>query len=154
MIIKELTTDAEFSALYDQIKALNAALTKSDYQARLKPMRAQGYRCVAAYDKESMVGAAGFWIGWRFWCGKYIDIDNVIVSESMRGRHVGKKMMSFVEAIGRAESCDLAVLDTYASNFSSHKFYYKQDYFILGYHMVKSLRVDGKLPDSAVQPRQ
>lgn len=153
-MIRELKSDNEFIALYQQIKALNIALSEKDYTTRLKEMRQAGYRCVAAFDDSGrMIGAAGFWIGWRFWCGKYIDIDNVIVDEAKRGQQIGKKLMSFIEAIGRAEKCDLAVLDTYASNFSSHKFYYKLDYFILGYHMVKSLRPNGKLPDSATQSR-
>lgn len=145
----ELTSDAEFETIFPLIQQLNPALEKAEFNTRLVHMRKAGYRCVGAYDGDVLVGISGFWVGWRFWCGKYIDIDNFVVDEAIRGKGVGKLLLAWVEAKGREEGCDQAVLDAYMTNFTANRFYVTNHFLQLGYHMIKPLNEKGRLPDSA-----
>ncbi|WP_235826627.1 GNAT family N-acetyltransferase [Acidithiobacillus ferridurans] len=40
---------------------------------------------------------AGIWLGTRFWCGRYLDVDNVIVDPQYRGVGIGQQLMDWVE---------------------------------------------------------
>jgi ribosomal protein S18 acetylase RimI-like enzyme len=150
---KELFEDTEFASLYPLIRQLNETLSEDEYAVRLQHMRADGYRCVGAYHKNTLVGASGFWIGWRFWCGKYIDMDNFVVDANQRGKGIGRTLLTWLEEKGREEQCDQMVLDAYMTNFSANKFYVQNNFLQLGYHMIKPLNAQGKLPDAAYQNR-
>ncbi len=150
---RELIEDSEFASLYPLIQQLNDTLQRDEYERRLTHMRAAGYRCVCAYSGSTLVGASGFWIGWRFWCGKYLDIDNFVVDHSHRGKGIGRQLLAWLDAKGREEQCDQMVLDAYMTNFPANKFYVQNDFIQLGYHMIKPLNPQKKLPDSAYQNR-
>ena len=148
-VCRELKTPEDFAGLMPLIRQHNPQLTEEDITRRFGAMQAAGYRAVGVFDGDTLIGASGFWIGWRFWCGKYIDIDNFVVEETRRGKGAGRALLDWIEAEARREACDLAVLDVYAGNHSAQKFYFREGYFIAGYHMVKSMRADGGLPPGA-----
>lgn len=137
--VREFTTRAEFEALYPFIAQLNKDMTREIFEQRLEPMLARGYRCAGVFDDTTgeCLGICGFWIGWRFYCGKYVDLDNFVVSEAHRSRGVGKILFRWIEALAERESCAVSVLDSYVTNPASHKFYFREGYQILGYHFVK-----------------
>ena len=136
--LRELTPD-ELPTILPFIQQLNPHQEPAELARRLAVMMPLNYHCLAAFDGTTMVGVCGFWLGMRFWCGEYIDIDNVIVDESRRSQGIGEKMIAWVEAYGTARGCQMAVLDCYVTKYAAHKFYLRQDYQILGYHFVKML---------------
>lgn len=146
MRIVELHTPEEFNAVYPLVRQLNPGMTRPVFRERLEAMRTQGYRCVAAVEHGKILGIAGFWTGTRFWCGPYIDIDNIVVDKGLRSNGVGSKLVAWIEEEGQRLGCDTAVLDSYTVNHSSHRFYFREGYMILGYHFVKTL-------DTKMKPR-
>jgi GNAT superfamily N-acetyltransferase len=139
VVIHELKTKQDWQSMYPLIKQHNKTMTRKTYDALLPEMLARGYRCIGAYQGEKLVGVMGFWVGVRFWCKKYIDIDNVVVDKSLRSKGIGSKMMAWVEAEGRRQKCDMSMLDCYVSYHASHRFYFREGYCILGYHFTKNL---------------
>lgn len=137
MEIRELATDAEFAAMYPLILQLNNDMSQATFAQRLSAMREKGYRCAGAFDGAKLVGVAGFWVGVKFWCGKYIDMDNVVVDETARGGGVGEKITQWILEEGRRLGCDKAGLDCYVTHHAAHRFYFRQGYKILGYHFVQ-----------------
>src|SRR5690242_17632986 len=109
--VRELTHKEEWLDMYALIKQLNKDMNKKQFEALLIEMLAAGYRCIGAYRKKKLVGVMGFWVGYRFWCGKYIDIDNVIVDKKLRSQGVGRQMIRWVEKEGKRLRCEIAVLD-------------------------------------------
>lgn len=137
--IRELLHKEEWLAMYPLIKQLNPDLRKKEFVALLSDMLATGYRCVGAYEDGRLAGVMGFWVGTRFWCRKYIDIDNVVVDEKDRGRGIGKKLLAWIEQEGARIGCAMAVLDSYTTAHPAHRFYLREGYCILGYHIIKRL---------------
>ncbi len=137
--VKELQTHEEWASMFALIKHQNKEMTKKEFTRLLAEMRPRGYRCIGAYLSGELVGIMGFWISFRFWCRKYIDIDNVVVDEKHRGRGIGRKMLLWVEKEGRRENCQMAVLDSYTTAQKAHRFYFREGYAILGYHFTKYL---------------
>ncbi len=139
LLIRELTSNAEWLSMYRLVKQANPKMTRKEFTETLAAMREKGYRCAAAYADDAMVGLVGFWIGWRFWCGKYIDIDNLVVDKNVRSKGVGKQLVAWVEKEGKRQKCAIAVLDSYTYNYPSHRFYFREGYVIYGYHFTKDL---------------
>ena len=137
--IREFKTQAEWNAAMKLLKQLNPDMPLREIAARVAHLRAGSYRCVGAYDGKKLAGLCGFWVGWRIWCGKYIDIDNFVVDAKWRGKGVGGALVEWVEKEGRRLGCHLAVLDSYATSAEAHRFYFGKGYHIEGYHMIKPL---------------
>ncbi len=139
MPIIELKTPADFAPAYTLLKQSNPTLTKVQFHSRLKKMLTQGYRCIAYAEKGTYIGLCGFWHGTRFWCGDFIDLDNVVVDEKMRSKKIGKKMIDWVEKEARRLQCDQLGLDCYVTHHGAHRFYLREGYIIKGYHFIKPL---------------
>jgi len=139
MPIIELKTQADFAPALRLVQQANPLLTKKNFDFRLKKMRAQGYRCIAYVEKGAYIGLCGFWQGTRFWCGDFIDLDNVVVDEKIRKQGIGKKMLDWVEKEAKRLKCDQLGLDCYTSYHDAHRFYFREGYIIKGYHFTKAL---------------
>ena len=139
MHIIELKTDAEFEKIYPLIQQLNADMTRAQFDERLREMRAIGYRCIAAVKDDTYVGISGFWQGTRFWCGRFIDFDNVVVDEAHRGSQIGAQLITWVEEEAKRLGCEQVGLDCYTTHHQAHRFYFREGYIIKGYHFIKKL---------------
>ncbi len=139
MKIVELKTLPDLRRIYPLIKQLNPKLSKAQFNARLKEMLAADYRCIAAVEGAKILGVAGFWIFTRFWCGRYIEPDNVVVDKKLRSRGVGKKLMVWIEAEAKRQKCDILYLTAYTHNHASHRFYLRERYIVRGFVFTKEL---------------
>ena len=77
------------------------------------------------------------------WCGKYLELDNVIVSKEYRSKGVGKILSDFLDKKAHLNNCTILVLDAYTSNFKAHRFYYNQGFSPKGFHFVKIIDKTG-----------
>ncbi|MDR3711147.1 MAG: GNAT family N-acetyltransferase [Capsulimonadaceae bacterium] len=136
--IRELARD-EMRTILPLVEAWNARIAPEVLAARLDEMLDEGYRCIAAYDGAELVGVGGFWIACRFWCGRHIDLDNLIVDESRRNQGIGQQMIAWLHEEGRRAHCEVAGLDTYLENTASHRLYERLGYEKIGYHYLKKL---------------
>lgn len=139
MPIIELKTTKDFAPAYRLVTQTNPTLSKADFNKRLKKMFAQGYRCIAMVENGQYLGICGFWQGTRFWCGDFIDLDNVVVDEKLRGKNIGKKLVAWVENLAKQTGCTQTGLDCYVSFDEAHRFYFREGYIIKGYHFIKPL---------------
>ncbi len=141
-----LLAEAEFAVILPLIRTLNPDIPPTLLAARLDDMRKNGYQCAGVFAGGRCVAVAGLWFGTRFWCGRYVDIDNVVVDESWRGRGIGRLLLDWVEAYARRQGCEKAVLDAYVTNGPAHAFYIRRGYRIVGFHFDKDLRGSGDPP--------
>jgi GNAT superfamily N-acetyltransferase len=108
LTIRELVGFEQIATIYDLTRQGNSHLDEATFRARLTDMLAQGgYRCIAAFDGDRMVGVSGFWVGTQLWCGKYVEPDNVFVDPKLRSRGIGAKLMQWIEAEAERIGCDV-----------------------------------------------
>lgn len=139
MPIIELKTAGDFAPAYRLVAQTNPTLSKSEFNKRLKKMLTQGYRCIAYMENSEYLGICGFWQGTRFWCGDFIDLDNLVVDEKQRGRNIGKKLVAWVENLAKQAGCAQTGLDCYVTSDAACRFYFREGYIIKGYHFVKTI---------------
>ena len=97
------------------------------------------YHLIGAFAEGSLVGVAAAWIATKVWCGRYLEIDNLVVDPAQRSSGVGTLMIQHFEALGRERDCKLLVLDSYTSNHPSHRLYHRLGFEIWGFHFIKPI---------------
>lgn len=137
--IRELSLPKEAALLFPLIEQLNPGISKSYFNQTLKAMLPLGYRCIAAFKGGKAIGACGIWTAERFWCGKYMEVDNVVVDQNQRNGGLGELMMGWVEKEAKRLKCRVVIADSYTYNHASHRFYFRQRYVIKGFCFVKDM---------------
>lgn len=97
------------------------------------------YLPLGGFEDGRLIALAGAWIATKIWCGRYLEVDNLIVHPECRGRRYGSLLMEHLESLARERECNLMVLDSYTSNYASHRLYHRLGYEIWGFHFVKEL---------------
>lgn len=143
MIVRELNSKAEMLQHISVLQELYPNLTLEAYERDLDTMLPNNNYCqVAVFDGENCLGLTGIWIGTKLWCGKYMEIDNLVVSSKYRSKGVGKLLFEYISEKAKQEGCSMVALDSYTGNFKAHKFFYNEGLVPKGFHFVKILDKD------------
>lgn len=97
------------------------------------------YHLVGAFSGDKLVGVCGAWVATKIWCGKYLELDNLVVDPEHRSEKIGTRLISHFEEMAAREGCRIMVLDSYTSNHPSHRLYHRLGFEIWGFHFVKPL---------------
>ncbi len=97
------------------------------------------YQLIGAFATGKLVGVAGAWIATKIWCGRYLEIDNLVVDSGQRSSGIGSLLVGHLENTARERDCKLLVLDSYTSNRPSHRLYHRLGFEIWGFHFVKPI---------------
>jgi len=95
------------------------------------------YHAIGAFVDDRLAALAGAWIATKIWCGRYLELDNLVVDPGLRSSGLGSALITWLEAFAREQDCNLAVLDSYTSNHASHRLYHRLGFEIWGFHFVK-----------------
>ena len=115
-------------------------MTKDEFSAALDEMiKLSGYRMVAAFSGDKMVGVSGYWIASMLYCGLYLQASNVVVAKELRSQGIGRKILKFLENKAREMKCKKIVLDSYTENKKSHPLYFRDNFYIRGFHFMKDI---------------
>ena len=121
------------------LKLLNPETPTSVISERLHTLLTQHphYELVGAFSGEKLVGVAGAWIATKIWCGRYLEIDNLVVDSEQRSSGIGSLLIAHFEALALERDCKIIVLDSYTANRPSHRLYHRLGFEIWGFHFVK-----------------
>lgn len=97
------------------------------------------YQAIGAFLDGQLVALAGIWIATKIWCGRYLEVDNLVVHPLHRSGGFGSALLRRIEEIAKEQDCNLAVLDSYTANRPSHRLYHRLGFEIWGFHFVKPL---------------
>jgi GNAT superfamily N-acetyltransferase len=140
IIIKDLETK---NVMMDAFPLIHQMYKKMDYKgfesALDEMILNNNYKMVAGFHDEKMIAISGYWIARMLYCGRYLQASNLVVDENFRGRGAGKKILNYLENKARKLGCDKMVLDSYSENKKSHSLYFREDFYIRGFHFMKDL---------------
>jgi GNAT superfamily N-acetyltransferase len=140
IIIKDLETK---NVMMDAFPLIHQMYKKMDYKgfesALDEMILNNNYKMVAGFHNEKMIAISGYWIARMLYCGRYLQASNLVVDENFRGNGVGKNILNYLENKARKLGCDKMVLDSYSENKKSHSLYFREDFYIRGFHFMKDL---------------
>ena len=119
------------------LKVLNPTIDDETLKSRLDEMLLQGYECVGVYYAGKLIGISGLWIITKYYIGKHIEPDNVIIDPQYRNKGIGELLMKWIYEYGKSKGCVASELNCYVSNEKGQKFWLKEDYKVVGLHYQK-----------------
>ncbi|MCB4799636.1 GNAT family N-acetyltransferase [Neotamlana laminarinivorans] len=114
-------------------------ISKEVLKERILEMTEQNYECAGVFFKGELVGICGLWYCTRHYSGKSTEVDHVFIEEKFRGQGIGKQFFKWIYNYLKTKGFEAIELNTYTTNYASHKFYYNEGFKILGYHFLKKL---------------
>lgn len=136
MKVVELRGKEALLKVYGLLTELYSDMSFEEYEHQLREMLQQNYFMLAVYSNDELVALSGVWIGQKLWCGKYMELDNVVVTQSSRSKGVGAFLFDYAKKYAKKEGCASIGLDSFTYNHASHKFFFKEDFVAKGYHFV------------------
>lgn len=121
------------------LQLLNPKIDEDTLKSRLDDMILQGYECVGVYDSGKLIGISGLWTLTKYYVGKHIEPDNVIIHPEYQGKGIGELMMQWIYDYGRSKGCVASELNCYVINNDGIKFWMNQGYKMIGFHFQKGL---------------
>lgn len=139
MEIIDLTTKEEMLGTFDVLNEMYPSLTYEDYKNELDLMLSNNYGQLAVFKDNTCIGLSGYWFNSKLWCGKYLELDNVIISKNYRGHGIGDMLFDAAQKKAEELGCSILTLDSYTDNFKAHKFFYNHGYVPRGFHFIRFL---------------
>lgn len=131
---------ADINLIVPLVEALNDYKISAEIlKQRFSEIVLQNYECVVAYDGETLIGVCGLWFCTRHYSGKSVEPDHFFINPEYRGQGLGKQFLEWINKYVSAKGFEVMELNTYVSNYQSHKFYFNEGFKILGYHFIKKL---------------
>jgi len=142
LVVKELKTLEEMLEHIDVLNELYPTLTMDEYIKDLTDMLPHNYGQVAVFEDGVCLGLSGFWIGKKLWCGKYLELDNIIVRSAARSKGIGQIIFDYLSQKAKDNDCNMMALDSYTTNYKAHKFFYNNEFAPKGFHFIRILKKD------------
>lgn len=138
--IQPLAAD-DLSAAADLLTQLNPETPAIIITQRLRSLLAEHthYQLFGAFTSGRLVGVAGAWIATKIWCGRYLEIDNLVVSTEQRSSGIGSLLIRHLEELAHQRDCKIVIMDSYTNNHPSHRLYHRLGFEIWGFHFIKPL---------------
>ena len=125
--------------LWPVIQELNPVVTEAYLDSVLDAMIAGGYRIVTIQEGDRCLGLSGIWVGTKIYSGKYLEMDNVVVTSAYRAQGLGQLLTDYILVLAQREGCITMMLDAYLENEKGHAFYERNGFIRRGYHFIKKL---------------
>jgi diamine N-acetyltransferase len=115
---------------------------------RLEVMMQNNYQCVGVYDtstslstsNEKLIGISGLWTLTKFYNGKHLEPDNVVILPEYRGKGIGELMMAWIDNYAKENNYEFIELNAYVENLKAVEFWKKTGFYIRGHHFQKPVK--------------
>ena len=137
MITIKLIKSTEIYSIIPLLQILNTNISEDTLKARLEQMIKEGYQCIGAFDKNNLIGICGIWILTKYYIGKHIEPDNMIIHPEYQKKNIGSKLMTWIDKFAKENDCMASELNCYINNKQAHEFYKKENYDVIALHFQK-----------------
>ena len=138
--IRHIESDVDLEASFSVMKELRPHLSDpATYAAQIARQRAQGYRLLAAWRDDAIVGLAGYRLQDNLIYGRFIYVDDLVVTASLHRGGLGEGLLQAARQQAVALHCKHFVLDTGLHMAPAQRFYFRQGLLAKGMHFVEAL---------------
>ena len=120
-MIRRLKTGKELKEAFDILKELRTKLTLKEF-LDLKS-KTKKYKMYGLFFEGKLVSFAGIGILTNMYHKKHLFVYDLVTKSGLRSRGFGKKLMGFLEKLGKKENCQKVVLTSRLERVDAHRFY-------------------------------
>ncbi len=135
----EIIPKEHLDSILPLLEILNPKTSREILIQRLMDIKETNYQCVGVYEHSNLIAISGIWILNKFYAGKHIEPDNVIVHPDYRNKGIGELMINWIHEYAASNGCLTSELNSRVTNEAGNKFWKRMGYEIAGYHFIKSL---------------
>lgn len=137
---QHLDTPAALLQGFPVMKELRPHLyDEQSFVMQLIRQQRQSYRLLAAIQNGIVVGLAGYRLTENLLYGKFIYVDDLVITEPLRNSRIGAALLAEVRTQAIENGCDAFVLDTGLHMAHAQRFYFRQGLLARGMHFVEPL---------------
>ncbi len=107
--------------------------------AQIEMAKIPNYKCFGLFRDAELIGISSGWTTVRIYCGKQLELDNVIIDSKIQSKGLGKYFFDAIKKWSSTNDYQSIGLNTYVENARSHKFYFNQNFKVLGFHFEHKL---------------
>lgn len=119
------------------LKMLDNKIPDEDLKNRLDEMLTQGYKCIGIFDENELIGISGIWLLVKYYVGKHIEPDNVIILPKYQSKNIGHELIKWIDEYAKSIGCVASELNCYVGNQRAHQFWEKEGYEVVALHFQK-----------------
>lgn len=124
--LRHIETPDELRACLPLMRELRPHLAdEADFIERVGRMRHERYRLLAAMEAGQAVALAGYRFQENLIYGRFLYVDDLVVSPARRGHRWGARLLEALDGIARDSGCAQLVLDTGLANALAQRFYFR-----------------------------
>ena len=137
MVEIKLVKKENIYSIIPLLQLLNRDISEETLKSRLDEMLEEKYQCVGIYDDKKLIGICGIWILTKYYIGKHIEPDNVIILPKYQNKKIGKLLINWLENFAKESGCIASELNCYIENTQANKFWEREGYELIGFHYQK-----------------
>lgn len=111
-------------------------MDRETFCTQIERQQTAGYRLLAAWHDGRAFGLAGYRELENTIYGRFIYVDDLVVSEEGRGTKLGAQLLDAVAAETKRRGCAFMILDTGLGNALAQRFYFRWGMLAKGLHFV------------------
>jgi GNAT superfamily N-acetyltransferase len=137
MVKFEFISEEYISNIIPFLYRLNPNISKEVLKKRLDEMLQQNYQCIGIYDEEKLIGICGIWILVKYYVGKHIELDNIIILPEYQNKGISTRLMGWIECYAKENDYIASELNCYVGNEDAHRFWEREGYEVIALHFQK-----------------
>jgi ribosomal protein S18 acetylase RimI-like enzyme len=136
----QIESDQDCMACFAVMKELRPHLTDARaFTHQVQRQFEHGFRLLAAREDGRVIGLAGYRLMENLMRGRFIYVDDLVVTAQFQRRHLGEQLLDHVRQQTRALGYRYLVLDTGMHMPLAQRFYFRQGLLPLGMNFSQDL---------------
>ncbi|OUR79088.1 hypothetical protein A9Q83_05770 [Alphaproteobacteria bacterium 46_93_T64] len=124
IVIRPVEKEDDIRSIFNLMQELRPNLKEmGEYVDQIFRQIKSGYKLLVAYQKDLPIGLAGYRFSENTIRGRFVYVDDLVVTSAARGYKVGEVLLKTVSAEGAKYDCSHLVLDTGIDNKLGQRFY-------------------------------
>lgn len=147
MNIRLVSTNKDIADCYFVMSELRPHVLEGDFVSRVRSQEKSGYRLAMGEHGGKIVAVAGFRTGENLAWGRFLYVDDLIISGEHRSKGYGAEFLFWLRDYAAKEGCSQLHLDCGIQREDAQRFYERERMLKVGFHFVEQLS-----PNKALQP--
>lgn len=140
--IRLAESDADVEAAFNVMRHLRKLSDAAELLEKVRRQQQDGYLLVVLGVDGEAVAAAGFRIGEKLAWGRHLYVDDLVTSPECRSKGYGGSLVRWLYEYAQSHGCESVHLDSRTERVDAHRFYEREGFDGVSFHLVHKLHAE------------